>query len=115
MTADISHLGDVPAAHRSHPAPMVQTPHGVRESPEGRLGGPVQWGVKAVGRGDFVLPVGTVTLLLLDVEGSTRALEQAPDAAIEAMVRLRRAIDDDVASHGGVQPVEQGEGDSADR
>ncbi|HVE95087.1 MAG TPA: adenylate/guanylate cyclase domain-containing protein, partial [Acidimicrobiales bacterium] len=66
-----------------------------------------------MGRGDFVLPVGTVTLLLLDVEGSTKAFERAPEAATEAMIRLRSAITDDVGSHGGVQPVEQGEGDSA--
>ena len=92
---------------------MTQPPRELRESSEGRLRGPVQWGVKALGRGDFVLPVGTVTLLLLDVEGSTRALERAPEAATEAMIRLRSAIADDVGSHGGVLPVEQGEGDSA--
>ncbi len=88
---------------------------GLRESTlGGELGGPVEWGVSAVGRGDFVLPVGTVTLLLLDVEGSTRMWESQPEAAAtKAIVRLYEVIADTIGRHGGVQPVEQGEGDSA--
>ena len=58
------------------------------------------------------LPTGTVTLLLADVEGSTRLWESQPDvmaAALEAMDRELVAL---VQAHDGVCPVEQGEGDS---
>jgi class 3 adenylate cyclase len=58
------------------------------------------------------LPTGTVTLLLADVEGSTRLWETQPDEMTNALARLNRAADDLVAAHGGVRPVEQGEGDS---
>ena len=60
---------------------------------------------------DF-LPKGTVTLLLADVEGSTRLWESQPDEMTAALARLDRAVSDIVAAHGGVRPVEQGEGDS---
>jgi DNA-binding CsgD family transcriptional regulator len=58
------------------------------------------------------LPTGTVTLLLADVEGSTRLWETQPDEMAQAIARLDRALTDLVASHAGVRPVEQGEGDS---
>ena len=58
------------------------------------------------------LPTGTVTLLLADVEGSTRLWQTQPDEMTAATARLNRAVDDLVAAHGGVRPVEQGEGDS---
>ena len=58
------------------------------------------------------LPTGTVTLLLADVEGSTRLWETEPDQMADAVARLDRALADLVASHSGVRPVEQGEGDS---
>lgn len=58
------------------------------------------------------LPTGTVTLLLADVEGSTRLWETQPDAMTAALARLDRILSDAVAAHGGVRPVEQGEGDS---
>ena len=58
------------------------------------------------------LPTGTVTLLLADVEGSTRLWESEPDQMADAVARLDRALADLVASHNGVRPVEQGEGDS---
>ena len=58
------------------------------------------------------LPTGTVTLLLADVEGSTRLWESEPDQMADAVARLDRALADLVASHSGVRPVEQGEGDS---
>jgi predicted ATPase/class 3 adenylate cyclase/DNA-binding CsgD family transcriptional regulator len=59
-----------------------------------------------------LLPTGTVTLLLADVEGSTRLWETQPDEMTAAFTRLDRALSDLVAVHGGVRPVEQGEGDS---
>ncbi len=58
------------------------------------------------------LPTGTVTLLLADVEGSTRLWETQPAAMKSAVERLDSTLAEAVAAHGGVRPVEQGEGDS---
>ncbi len=58
------------------------------------------------------LPTGTVTLLLADVEGSTRLWQTQPGEMASAVARLDRALSDLVAKHNGVRPVEQGEGDS---
>ncbi len=58
------------------------------------------------------LPTGTVTLLLADVEGSTRLWQTQPDEMSAAIARLDRALSDLLAAHRGVRPVEQGEGDS---
>ena len=59
-----------------------------------------------------LLPTGTVTLLLADVEGSTKLWETQPATMTTAMARLNRAASQLIAEHGGVRPVEQGEGDS---
>ncbi|MGB8386858.1 ATP-binding protein, partial [Mycobacterium sp.] len=59
-----------------------------------------------------LLPTGTVTLLLADVEGSTRLWEAQPEQMTAAFARLDHELSDLVATHGGVRPVEQGEGDS---
>src|SRR6185312_5738405 len=58
------------------------------------------------------LPTGTVTLLLADVEGSTRLWETQPEVMAAAVARLDQALCEAVAAHDGVRPVEQGEGDS---
>ncbi|MBV9039548.1 MAG: LuxR family transcriptional regulator, partial [Acidimicrobiia bacterium] len=58
------------------------------------------------------LPIGTVTMLLADVEGSTRLWETDPDAMTAALARLDRVVTEAIAGHGGVRPLEQGEGDS---
>jgi predicted ATPase/class 3 adenylate cyclase/DNA-binding CsgD family transcriptional regulator len=58
------------------------------------------------------LPTGTVTLLLADVEGSTRLWETQPDQMGAAVERLDRLLSEVIAAHDGVRPVEQGEGDS---
>ncbi|OBJ80759.1 transcriptional regulator [Mycobacterium gordonae] len=58
------------------------------------------------------LPTGTVTLLLADVEGSTRLWATQPDEMTAAVARLDQVLAELVAAHGGVRPVEQGEGDS---
>jgi class 3 adenylate cyclase len=58
------------------------------------------------------LPRGTVTLLLADVEGSTRLWENHPDEMTAAVAHLDRTVAHIVATHSGVRPVEQGEGDS---
>jgi predicted ATPase/class 3 adenylate cyclase/DNA-binding CsgD family transcriptional regulator len=59
-----------------------------------------------------LLPTGTVTLLLADVEGSTRLWQTAPDEMTAAIANLDRTLADLVVTHHGVRPVEQGEGDS---
>jgi predicted ATPase/class 3 adenylate cyclase/DNA-binding CsgD family transcriptional regulator len=58
------------------------------------------------------LPTGTVTLLLADVEGSTRLWDTQPDEMTAAIACLDQTVSDVIAAHGGVRPVEQGEGDS---
>ena len=55
---------------------------------------------------------GTVTFLLSDVEGSTRQWEQAPEAMTIAIARHYELLDAAILGHGGVRPLEQGEGDS---
>ena len=59
-----------------------------------------------------LLPTGTVTLLLADVENSTGLWESQPEAMTAAFERLDQALSDLLAAYGGVRPVEQGEGDS---
>ena len=59
-----------------------------------------------------LLPTGTVTLLLADVEGSTKLWETQRDAMTAAIARMNQAASNLVAEHNGVRPVEQGEGDS---
>jgi class 3 adenylate cyclase len=81
------------------------------------LGRPLLWEEPALtarvaGDAAIVLPVGTVTLLLSDTEGSTRLWEADRDAMTAAVARLDALITDLVGRHGGVRPVEQGEGDS---
>jgi class 3 adenylate cyclase len=58
------------------------------------------------------LPVGTVTFLLTDVEGSTFLWESAPEAMGAAIRRHYQLLDSAITLHGGVRPQEQGEGDS---
>jgi predicted ATPase/class 3 adenylate cyclase len=58
------------------------------------------------------LPTGTVTLLLADVEGSTRLWETQPEETAAAVAQLDHTLADVIAAHDGVRPVEQGEGDS---
>jgi predicted ATPase/class 3 adenylate cyclase len=58
------------------------------------------------------LPAGMVTLLLADVEDSTRLWDAQPGDMTAAVGRLDRAVAHLVTAHGGVRPVEQGEGDS---
>jgi predicted ATPase/DNA-binding CsgD family transcriptional regulator len=62
--------------------------------------------------GGFVLPTGTVTFVMTDIEGSTRAWERSPVEMSAAVARHYEILDEAVHAHGGVRPVEQGEGDS---
>jgi class 3 adenylate cyclase len=48
-----------------------------------------------------LLPTGTVTLLLADVEGSTRLCETQPDEMAAAIARLNHAVSDVITAHGG--------------
>jgi predicted ATPase/class 3 adenylate cyclase/DNA-binding CsgD family transcriptional regulator len=59
-----------------------------------------------------LLPTGTVTLLLADVEGSTRLWESQPKEMTAALARLNSVVSGVIAAHDGVRPIEQGEGDS---
>jgi class 3 adenylate cyclase len=58
------------------------------------------------------LPTGTVTLLLADVEGSTRLWETQPDQMTAAIAVLDCTLAELLTLYSGVRPVEQGEGDS---
>jgi predicted ATPase/class 3 adenylate cyclase/DNA-binding CsgD family transcriptional regulator len=70
---------------------------------------PVNWSELGVSE---LLPTGTVTLLLADVEGSTRLWETQAEVMAAAIARLNQVVCDVIAGHDGVRPVEQGEGDS---
>jgi predicted ATPase/class 3 adenylate cyclase/DNA-binding CsgD family transcriptional regulator len=59
-----------------------------------------------------LLPTGMATLLLADVEGSTRLWESQSKEMAAAVARLDEVLTEVVAQHRGVRPVEQGEGDS---
>ncbi|UUO01358.1 LuxR C-terminal-related transcriptional regulator [Mycolicibacterium novocastrense] len=59
-----------------------------------------------------LLPTGTVTLLLGDVEGSTQLWETQSAAMTDAIARLNATVDALIPHYAGVRPVEQGEGDS---
>lgn len=70
------------------------------------------WKNPDIGADMSELPTGTVTLLLADVEGSTRLWKTQPDAMKAAVERLDQQLSDAITVHHGVRPVEQGEGDS---
>ena len=59
-----------------------------------------------------LLPTGTVTLLLADVEGSTRLWETQPETMTAALALLNKTVNEAIGAHDGVRPLEQGEGDS---
>ncbi|GAA2399701.1 helix-turn-helix transcriptional regulator [Mycolicibacterium llatzerense] len=58
------------------------------------------------------LPTGTVTLLLADIEGSTRLWDTQPDTMRAAVTCLDEVISAVALTHHGARPLEQGEGDS---
>ncbi len=81
------------------------------------LGRPIVWryglqGIAETTDAPFVLPDGTVTFLLTDIEGSTRLWENHPEAMTQAVPAHYALLSDAIGRHGGVRPVEQGEGDS---
>jgi len=58
------------------------------------------------------LPSGTVTLLMADVEGSTRIWESRPSEMAAALAAMDHRLAELVSTTHGVCPIEQGEGDS---
>ena len=58
------------------------------------------------------LPVGTVTFLFTDIEGSTQLWEQAPEEMMGALVGHDEIFERVVADNGGVVVRPRGEGDS---
>lgn len=58
------------------------------------------------------LPAGTVTFLLTDIEGSTVKWETDAVGMAAAVRRHYEILDAAIAAHGGIRPIEQGEGDS---
>ncbi|MBV8993898.1 MAG: adenylate/guanylate cyclase domain-containing protein [Pseudonocardiales bacterium] len=59
----------------------------------------------------FQLPVGTATFMLTDIEGSIRLWDSIPHAMGGAVCRHYELLDEAITRHGGVRPLEQGEGD----
>jgi class 3 adenylate cyclase len=59
----------------------------------------VDWSELAV---SGLLPTGTVTLLLADVEGSTRLWETQPEQMTAAMARMNSTASGAIATHDGV-------------
>ena len=70
---------------------------------------PLSW--SDVGVNELVT-TGTVTLLLADVQGSTRLWDTEPDQMATAVATLDATLAQLVAEFRGVRPLEQGEGDS---
>src|ERR1700754_174636 len=62
---------------------------------------------------DQLLPTGTVTLLMADIEGSTRIWEARPDEMAPALPRMDLTLAVLVHATSGVRPIAQGEGDSS--
>ena len=58
------------------------------------------------------LPTGIVTFLLTDIVGSAALWSGQGATVADAVARHYALIDEAVAAHGGVRPIEQGEGDS---
>src|ERR1700738_5168437 len=52
-----------------------------------------------------LLPTGTVTLLLADVEGSTRLWETQPVQMTAKEARVNQTVSEVIAAHDGVRPA----------
>src|SRR5215212_12184 len=74
-------------------------------APQPSLAGPME-------PGGSELPVGTVTFLLTDIEGSTRLWETEPEAMEVALQRHDRLLAEVIESLGGAVVTARGEGDS---
>jgi predicted ATPase/class 3 adenylate cyclase/DNA-binding CsgD family transcriptional regulator len=106
--ANITHMADVVGVSSGHDRHMGMTQFQNQSDESGR-------GLLRLNQGDGrerSLPTGVVTLLLSDVEGSTRLWEADVETAAAAMARHLELFDAAISRHGGVRPKEQGEGDS---
>lgn len=72
---------------------------------------PLTWSKSELALSEL-LPTGTATLLLADVEAATRLWETQPQQKAPALAHLNQTINETIAAHDGVQPLTQGEGDS---
>ena len=79
------------------------------------LARPIKWGDSILPEqtaADFILPVGTITLLMADLEGSTALWESAREQMAGSIARHDEIVSQALARFGGVRPKDQGEGDS---
>ncbi|WNG88529.1 adenylate/guanylate cyclase domain-containing protein [Mycobacterium sp. ITM-2016-00317] len=79
--------------------------------PAGQFG-PTRPDLSWTGEQNRCLPTGTVTLLLADIEGSTRLWDTQPAQMAAALATMDRVVDELAYLNNGVCPVQQGEGDS---
>ncbi|ANI38139.1 ATP-binding protein [Mycolicibacterium vaccae] len=79
--------------------------------PSGQCG-PTRPDLSWTGEQNRCLPTGTVTLLLADIEGSTRLWDSQPEQMAAALATMDRVVDELAYLNNGVCPVQQGEGDS---
>jgi predicted ATPase/class 3 adenylate cyclase/DNA-binding CsgD family transcriptional regulator len=98
-------------------APAARAREAVGESTHfARLERPLIWGSlvnsPTTQEPRFRVPAGTVTFLLTDIEGSTRLWEADAKSMAAAVARSYTLLDEAIGRHGGVRPLEQGEGDS---
>jgi class 3 adenylate cyclase len=91
-----------------HPMPAVSESERLTLGPRVSLT-PNNFHDRTAGRS---LPTGTVTLLLADIEGSTRLWETRPGVMAAALAAMDRTLAELVHANNGVCPIEQGEGDS---
>ncbi|MBW3590206.1 MAG: hypothetical protein KY429_12410, partial [Actinobacteria bacterium] len=52
------------------------------------------------------LPTGTVTLLMTDIEGSTRLWEEHPSSMPGAIRRHHEIVHGEIERHGGARPAD---------
>src|SRR4051812_5879963 len=91
--------------HLAISRPQVASRAGLAPGRRGDENGPVA-------HASVALPVGTVTFLLSDLEGSTRLWEEHPAIAGTSIDRQRELLHEGITRQRGALAVEQGEGDS---
>src|SRR3954469_13658000 len=95
----ICHLADVRRGRSPQDRSMARSLHGMTSSDMAEA-------VRSQ------LPTGTVTLLLTDIEGSTKLWEAEADETAASVARHYELLDAAILLRSGVRPIEQGEGDS---
>jgi class 3 adenylate cyclase len=105
----------IECARRVQPQLIAAHPTAAGNGPDWRSPSPrapLRPGVRDDDAAAYVLPTGTVTLLLADIESSTRIWDSQPNRMAGALVTMDRVLADLVRANNGVCPVSQGEGDS---